>query len=48
MGRLSSLQALHDGVGVDQIHELTAIDKWFLHKLRRITELERHLRQYDR
>ncbi|XP_026768709.3 carbamoyl-phosphate synthase [ammonia], mitochondrial [Pangasianodon hypophthalmus] len=46
--RIFSLaKALHDGVKVDQIHELTAIDKWFLHKLRRITELEQHLRQYD-
>uniref|UniRef100_A0A3B4CA83 Carbamoyl-phosphate synthase 1, mitochondrial n=1 Tax=Pygocentrus nattereri TaxID=42514 RepID=A0A3B4CA83_PYGNA len=43
--RIFSLaKALHDGVTVDQIHELTAIDKWFLHKLRRITELEQHLR----
>uniref|UniRef100_A0AAR2IGL2 Carbamoyl-phosphate synthase 1, mitochondrial n=1 Tax=Pygocentrus nattereri TaxID=42514 RepID=A0AAR2IGL2_PYGNA len=42
--RIFSLaKALHDGVTVDQIHELTAIDKWFLHKLRRITELEQHL-----
>ncbi|KAL6484311.1 hypothetical protein MHYP_G00063560 [Metynnis hypsauchen] len=46
--RIFSLaKALHDGVTVDQIHELTAIDKWFLHKLRRITELEKHLRQYN-
>ncbi|XP_036433524.1 carbamoyl-phosphate synthase [ammonia], mitochondrial [Colossoma macropomum] len=46
--RIFSLaKALHDGVTVDQIHELTAIDKWFLHKLRRITELEQHLRQYS-
>uniref|UniRef100_A0AAR2KU86 Carbamoyl-phosphate synthase [ammonia], mitochondrial n=1 Tax=Pygocentrus nattereri TaxID=42514 RepID=A0AAR2KU86_PYGNA len=46
--RIFSLaKALHDGVTVDQIHELTAIDKWFLHKLRRITELEQHLRQYN-
>ncbi|XP_076858406.1 carbamoyl-phosphate synthase [ammonia], mitochondrial [Brachyhypopomus gauderio] len=39
----SIAKALHDGVTVDQIHNLTAIDKWFLHKLRRITELEQHL-----
>ncbi|KAG7330823.1 hypothetical protein KOW79_004792 [Hemibagrus wyckioides] len=43
----SVAKALHDGVSVDQIHELTAIDKWFLHKLRRITGLEQRLRQYD-
>ncbi|TTA11849.1 Protein PYR1-3 [Bagarius yarrelli] len=46
--RIFSLaKALHDGVSVDRIHQLTAIDKWFLHKLRRITELDKHLRQYD-
>ncbi|XP_072541100.1 carbamoyl-phosphate synthase [ammonia], mitochondrial [Salminus brasiliensis] len=46
--RIFSLaKALHDGVTVDQIHQLTAIDKWFLHKLRCITELEKHLSQYD-
>ncbi|KAG5283428.1 hypothetical protein AALO_G00041970 [Alosa alosa] len=46
--RIFSLaKALHSGMGVDQIHQLTAIDKWFLHKLRRITELEQHLGQYN-
>uniref|UniRef100_A0A8C9SLT0 Carbamoyl-phosphate synthase 1 n=1 Tax=Scleropages formosus TaxID=113540 RepID=A0A8C9SLT0_SCLFO len=40
--RIFSLaKALHSGMSVDQIHKLTAIDKWFLYKLRRITELER-------
>jgi len=41
-------KALHSGVSVDQIHNLTAIDKWFLHKLRHITEMEQHLGQYNR
>uniref|UniRef100_A0A8C9TTT6 Carbamoyl phosphate synthase arginine-specific large chain n=1 Tax=Scleropages formosus TaxID=113540 RepID=A0A8C9TTT6_SCLFO len=46
--RIFSLaKALHSGMSVDQIHKLTAIDKWFLYKLRRITELERHLGQYS-
>ncbi|KAJ8352718.1 hypothetical protein SKAU_G00241940, partial [Synaphobranchus kaupii] len=46
--RISSLaKALHDGLSVDQIHQLTAIDKWFLHKLRRITELEQHLGKFS-
>ncbi|KAL2081572.1 hypothetical protein ACEWY4_023425 [Coilia grayii] len=46
--RIFSLaKALHSGVSVDQIHQLTAIDKWFLHKLNRITELEQHLAQYN-
>uniref|UniRef100_A0A4W6F6V4 carbamoyl-phosphate synthase (ammonia) n=1 Tax=Lates calcarifer TaxID=8187 RepID=A0A4W6F6V4_LATCA len=42
--RIFSLaKALHSGMSVDQIHQLTAIDKWFLHKLHRITQLEQHL-----
>ncbi|KAJ8282992.1 hypothetical protein COCON_G00055110 [Conger conger] len=46
--RIFSLaKALHSGVSVEQIHQLTAIDKWFLHKLRRITELEQHLGKFD-
>ncbi|XP_066543719.1 carbamoyl-phosphate synthase [ammonia], mitochondrial isoform X2 [Amia ocellicauda] len=46
--RIFSLaKALHNGVTVDEIHALTAIDKWFLHKLRRITEMEKHLGQYS-
>ncbi|KAG7501491.1 carbamoyl-phosphate synthase [ammonia], mitochondrial [Solea senegalensis] len=45
--RIFSLaKALHSGVSVDQIHQLTAIDKWFLHKLHRITQLEQHLANY--
>lgn len=35
-------------MSVDRIYELTAIDKWFLHKLRRITELEQNLANYSR
>ncbi|XP_051564917.1 carbamoyl-phosphate synthase [ammonia], mitochondrial isoform X1 [Myxocyprinus asiaticus] len=46
--RIFSLaQALHSGVTVDQIHNLTAIDKWFLHKLRHISEMEQYLGQYN-
>uniref|UniRef100_A0A4W6F5S3 Carbamoyl-phosphate synthase [ammonia], mitochondrial n=1 Tax=Lates calcarifer TaxID=8187 RepID=A0A4W6F5S3_LATCA len=45
--RIFSLaKALHSGMSVDQIHQLTAIDKWFLHKLHRITQLEQHLANY--
>uniref|UniRef100_A0A665XCU7 carbamoyl-phosphate synthase (ammonia) n=1 Tax=Echeneis naucrates TaxID=173247 RepID=A0A665XCU7_ECHNA len=45
--RIFSLaKALHSGVSVDQIHQLTAIDKWFLHKLQRIARLEQHLGNY--
>ncbi|XP_039611293.1 carbamoyl-phosphate synthase [ammonia], mitochondrial isoform X4 [Polypterus senegalus] len=40
-------KALHDGMSVDEIHALTAIDRWFLHKLSRIVALEKHLGQYN-
>uniref|UniRef100_A0A671WA97 carbamoyl-phosphate synthase (ammonia) n=1 Tax=Sparus aurata TaxID=8175 RepID=A0A671WA97_SPAAU len=42
----SIAKSLHSGMSVDQIHQLTAIDKWFLHKLRGITQLEQHLANY--
>lgn len=45
---MSTIKSLHSGMSVDRIHELTAIDKWFLHKLRRITQLERELANYNR
>ncbi|KAG7463959.1 hypothetical protein MATL_G00182150 [Megalops atlanticus] len=46
--RIFSLaKALHSGLSVDQIHQLTAIDKWFLHKLRRITEQEQNLGKFN-
>ncbi|XP_061579722.1 carbamoyl-phosphate synthase [ammonia], mitochondrial isoform X2 [Cololabis saira] len=46
--RMFSLaKALHNGTSVDQIHKLTHIDKWFLHKLRRITLLEQHLGNFN-
>lgn len=35
-------------MSVDQIHQLTAIDTWFLHKLQRITQLEQHLANHKR
>uniref|UniRef100_A0A8D3BQT0 carbamoyl-phosphate synthase (ammonia) n=2 Tax=Scophthalmus maximus TaxID=52904 RepID=A0A8D3BQT0_SCOMX len=45
--RIFSLaKALHSGMSVDQIHQLTAIDKLFIHKLRRITQLEQHLANF--
>ncbi|XP_061547499.1 carbamoyl-phosphate synthase [ammonia], mitochondrial [Phycodurus eques] len=42
----SIAKALHSGMSVDQIHQLTAIDMWFLHKLQRIAQLEQHLANY--
>ncbi|XP_005723337.1 carbamoyl-phosphate synthase [ammonia], mitochondrial isoform X2 [Pundamilia nyererei] len=47
--RIFSLaKALYSGMmSVDQIHQLTAIDKWFLHKLHGITNVEQHLAKYN-
>ncbi|XP_061648850.1 carbamoyl-phosphate synthase [ammonia], mitochondrial isoform X3 [Phyllopteryx taeniolatus] len=42
----SIAKALHSGMSVDQIHQLTAIDMWFLYKLQRIAQLEQHLANY--
>uniref|UniRef100_A0A7M4CD17 Carbamoyl-phosphate synthase [ammonia], mitochondrial n=1 Tax=Oreochromis alcalicus TaxID=40169 RepID=A0A7M4CD17_9CICH len=46
--RIFSLaKALYSGtMSVDQIHQLTAIDKWFLHRLHGITKVEQHLANY--
>ncbi|XP_033124617.1 carbamoyl-phosphate synthase [ammonia], mitochondrial-like [Anneissia japonica] len=41
-------QAIHLGYGVDKIHEWTAIDKWFLHKLDKIVALEKEMGLYYR
>ncbi len=40
-------QALKKGYTVDRIHDLTMIDKWFLHKLNNIVRIENDLKQYD-
>ncbi|XP_041374457.1 carbamoyl-phosphate synthase [ammonia], mitochondrial-like [Gigantopelta aegis] len=39
-------KALHSGYTVDQIHDLTDIDKWFLYKLRNIVNLEDKIKKY--
>lgn len=36
-------EALHRGIAVDDIHKLTAVDPWFLHKLANLASLERNL-----
>ncbi|KAK2526140.1 Cps1 [Columba guinea] len=38
-------KALHNEVPVDVIHELTAIDKWFLYKMRNIVNMEKILKE---
>jgi len=37
-------KAFHKGYTVDQIHELTKIDKWFLQKLKHIIDIDEQLR----
>lgn len=38
-------QALESGYSIDRIHELTKIDKWFLSRLKRITDIASRLRK---
>jgi len=40
-------EALQAGLSVDEIHELTRIDKWFLEKLKNITDHKNFLEQYN-
>ncbi len=40
-------QALHNGYSVDKLHDLTKIDRWFLHKLQRIVTLEHKLEEFN-
>ncbi len=40
-------KAMQAGYTVDQIHDLTKIDKWFLNKLQGIVNTHKALRQYD-
>ena len=41
-------KALQVGYTVEQIHQLTKIDRWFLKKLRHLTDLDSRLRSYRR
>jgi len=38
-------KAMHKGYTIDQIHELTKIDKWFLYKLKHIIDIDEEMRQ---
>jgi len=40
--------AMRAGIGIEEIHELTAIDPWFLGNIREIVEMEDELRQHER
>ena len=37
-------KAMHRGYTIDQIHDLTKIDKWFLHKLKHIIDIDERLK----
>ncbi len=37
-------KAMHKGYTIDQIHELTKIDHWFLHKLKHIIDVDEQLK----
>jgi carbamoyl-phosphate synthase large subunit len=39
-------QAMRKGLSIDQIHELTNIDKWFLHCIGNLLQIEDRLRTY--
>ena len=41
-------EALRRGIAdVDEIHDLTKIDKWFIYKIKNITDLERRIREEE-
>ncbi|XP_077997955.1 carbamoyl-phosphate synthase [ammonia], mitochondrial-like isoform X2 [Glandiceps talaboti] len=42
----SICKAIHDGYTMQRIHDMTAIDPWFLHKLQRIVAQDKQLQQY--
>ena len=37
-------EALKAGFSIDEIHELTHIDRWFLHKIKNVVEIEENLK----
>ena len=40
-------KAMHKGYTVDQIHDLTKIDRWFLYKLRHIIDIDEELKRHN-
>ena len=40
-------QAFSQGISVEEVHDLTKIDRWFLHKLENISQLEHELMNYS-
>ena len=43
----SIAEALEAGMSIDKIYELTRIDKWFLYKLKNITDIKNNLSEYN-
>ncbi len=40
-------QAFSNGMSVEEVHQLTKIDRWFLHKLHNIIVLEKEIQEFD-
>ena len=40
------VESIKSGISIGKIHELTKIDKWFLHKIKNVVETEKELFQY--
>src|SRR3989344_821090 len=44
---LAVVDALKKNLAVDEIYELTKIDRWFLHKISHVIETEKELKKYE-
>jgi len=42
------VKALEKGIDVEEINELTGIDKWFLYKIKGLVEVEKNLKKLDK
>jgi len=41
------VEAIKKGLLIEKIHELTKIDNWFLHKIKKVVDLENELKKYN-
>ena len=41
-------EAIRTGIDIEKIHALTKIDKWFLHKIKNIIDVEKELEKYGK
>src|SRR3989339_2054430 len=44
---LMIVEALKRNISIDRIHELTKIDRWFLHKIKNVVDTEKELIEYN-